>query len=167
MKRTLIARVEDKPGVLNHVASLFRRRAFNIESLTVGHTETPGVSRMTIVVDSTRTDTEKVAQNLAKLVDVIRVDDVSDAPAVMRDLALIKVGTPDTRTRSELMQIVETFRARVVDVGLETLIVEATGTEEKIDGLVEVLRPFGIVEMVRTGRVAMVRGKTVNKGGTE
>ena len=167
MKRTLIARVEDKPGVLNHVASLFRRRAFNIESLTVGHTETPGVSRMTIVVDSTRTDAEKVAQNLAKLVNVIRVNDVSDAPAVMRDLALIKVETPDTRTRSELMQIVETFRARVVDVGLEALIVEATGTEEKIDGLVEVLRPFGIVEMVRTGRVAMVRGKSVNKGGTE
>jgi acetolactate synthase-1/3 small subunit len=167
MKRTLIARVEDKPGVLNHVASLFRRRAFNIESLTVGHTETPGVSRMTIVVDSTRTDAEKVAQNLAKLVNVIRVDDISDAPAVMRDLALIKVETPDTRTRSELMQIVETFRARVVDVGLEALIVEATGTEEKIDGLVEVLRPFGIVAMVRTGRVAMVRGKSVNKGGTE
>lgn len=167
MKRTLIARVEDKPGVLNHVASLFRRRAFNIESLTVGHTETPGISRMTIVVDSTRTDAEKVAQNLAKLVNVIRVDDISDAPAVMRDLALIKVETPDTRTRSELMQIVETFRARVVDVGLEALIVEATGTEEKIDGLVEVLSPFGIVEMVRTGRVAMVRGKSVNKGGTE
>ena len=167
MKRTLIARVEDKPGVLNHVASLFRRRAFNIESLTVGHTETPGVSRMTIVVDSTRTDAEKVAQNLAKLVNVIRVDDISDAPAVMRDLALIKVETPDTRTRAELMQIVETFRARVVDVGLEVLIVEATGTEEKIDGLVEVLSPFGIVEMVRTGRVAMVRGKGGNKGGTE
>ena len=167
MKRTLIARVEDKPGVLNHVANLFRRRAFNIESLTVGHTETPGISRMTIVVDSTRTDAEKVAQNLAKLVNVIRVDDISDAPAVMRDLALIKVETPDTRTRSELMQIVETFRARVVDVGLEALIVEATGTEEKIDGLVEVLSPFGIVEMVRTGRVAMVRGKGGNKGGTE
>ena len=167
MKRTLIARVEDKPGVLNRVASLFRRRAFNIESLTVGHTEEPEVSRMTIVVDSTRTDVEKVAQNLQKLVNVIRVEDISDLPAVTRDVALIKVETPDTRTRSELMQIVETFRARVVDVGVETLIVEATGTEEKVDGLVDVLRPFGIVEMVRTGRVAMVRGKSVNKGGTE
>lgn len=167
MKRTLIARVEDKPGVLNRVASLFRRRAFNIESLTVGHTEAPGVSRMTIVVDSTRTDAEKVAQNLAKLVNVIRVDDVSEKPAVTRDLALIKVETPDSRTRAELMQIVETFRARVVDVGLETLIVEATGTEEKIDGLLEVLRPFGIVEMVRTGRVAMVRGKNVIEGGNK
>ncbi len=167
MKRTLIACVEDKPGVLNHVASLFRRRAFNIESLTVGHTEAPGVSRMTIVVDSNRTDAEKVAQNLEKLVNVIRVEDISDFPAVMRDVALIKVETPDTRTRAELMQIVETFRARVVDVGLETLIVEATGTEEKVDGLVDVLRPFGIVEMVRTGRVAMVRGKSANRGGTK
>jgi len=165
MKRTLIARVEDKPGVLNRVASLFRRRAFNIESLTVGHTETPGISRMTIVVDSTRTDAEKVAQHLYKLVNVIRVEDISDQPAVMRDLALIKVRTPDPRTRSELMQLVDTFRARVVDVGLESLIVEATGTEEKIDGLVEVLRPFGILEMVRTGRVAMVRGNNGAKQG--
>ena len=168
MKRTLIARVADKPGVLNRVASLFRRRAFNIESLTVGHTEAPGISRMTIVVDSTRTDAEKVAQNLEKLVDVISVEDISDQPAVMRDLALIKVQTPDPRTRSELMQLVDTFRARVVDVGLESLIVEATGTEEKIDGLVEVLRPFGILEMVRTGRVAMVRGNNDTKqGGNE
>ncbi len=168
MKRTLIARVADKPGVLNRVASLFRRRAFNIESLTVGHTEAPGISRMTIVVDSTRTDAEKVAQNLEKLVDVISVEDISDRAAVMRDLALIKVRTPDPRTRSELMQLVDTFRARVVDVGLESLIVEATGTEEKIDGLVEVLRPFGILEMVRTGRVAMVRGNNDTKqGGNE
>ncbi len=165
MNRTLIARVEDKPGVLARVASLFRRRAFNIESLTVGHTETPGISRMTIVVDSTRTDAEKVAQHLYKLVNVIRVEDISDQPAVMRDLALIKVRTPDPRTRSELMQLVDTFRARVVDVGLESLIVEATGTEEKIDGLVEVLRPFGILEMVRTGRVAMVRGNNGAKQG--
>lgn len=165
MKRTLIARVEDKPGVLNRVASLFRRRAFNIESLTVGHTEAAGISRMTIVVDSSRTDAEKVAQHLYKLVNVIKVEDISDQPAVMRDLALIKVKTPDPRTRSELMQLVETFRARVVDVGLESLIVEATGTEEKVDGLVEVLRPFGILEMVRTGRVAMVRGNNGAKQG--
>lgn len=158
MKRTLIAQVEDKPGVLNRVASLFRRRAFNIESLTVGHTEQPGVSRMTIVVDSSRTDTQKVAQNLYKLVNVIKVEDVTEQPAVMRDLALIKVQTNGGRTRSEVMQIVETFRARVVDVGLDTLMIEVTGTEEKVDGLVEVLQPFGILEMVRTGRVTMVRG---------
>lgn len=157
MDRTLVAWVEDKPGVLNRVASLFRRRAFNIESLTVGHTEAPGVSRMTIVVDSERTDAEKVVQHLYKLVNVIKVEDVTEQPAVIRDLALIKVRASNG-SRSEVMQIVETFRARVVDVGLDTLTVEVTGTEDKINGLVEVLRPFGVEEMVRTGRVAMVRG---------
>lgn len=158
MKRTLIAQVEDKPGVLNRVASLFRRRAFNIESLTVGHTEQPGISRMTIVVDSGRTDSEKVAQHLCKLINVIKVEDITDESSVTRDLALIKVETNGGKTRPEVLQIVETFRAKVVDVGLDTLMIEATGSEEKVDGLVEVLRPFGIVEMVRTGRVAMVRG---------
>ena len=164
MNRTLITLVEDKPGVLNRVASLFRRRAFNIESLTVGHTEHSGVSRMTIVVDSDRTDALKVAQNLNKLVNVIRTEDVTERPAVIRDLALIKVQA-NGRTRAEVMQIVDTFRARVVDVGLESLMVEVTGTEEKVDGLVEVLRPFGILEMVRTGRVAMVRGGNGNGNG--
>ena len=164
MNRTLITLVEDKPGVLNRVASLFRRRAFNIESLTVGHTERPGVSRMTIVVDSDRTDAQKVAQNLDKLVNVIQTEDVTERPAVIRDLALIKVQA-NGRTRAEVMQIVDTFRARVVDVGLESLMVEVTGTEEKVNGLVEVLRPFGILEMVRTGRVAMVRGGNGNGNG--
>jgi len=162
MERTLIAWVEDKPGVLNRVASLFRRRAFNIESLTVGHTEQLGISRMTIVVDSDRTDVQKVAQNLYKLVNVIRVEDVTDQPAVMRDLALIRVRT-NNGSRSEVMQLVDTFRARVVDVGLNTLMIEVTGTEEKVEGLVEVIRPYGILEMVRTGRVAMVRGSNGNK----
>jgi acetolactate synthase-1/3 small subunit len=161
MQSTLIALVEDKPGVLNRVASLFRRRAFNIESLTVGHTEQPGVSRMTIVVDSSRTDAQKVVQNLYKLVNVIQVIDVTEDPSVMRDLALIKVQANGGGTRAEVMQIVETFRARVVDVALKTLVVEVTGTDEKIDGLVDVLRPYGIVEMVRTGRVAMARGDRV------
>jgi acetolactate synthase-1/3 small subunit len=160
MQSTLIALVEDKPGVLNRVASLFRRRAFNIESLTVGHTEQPGVSRMTIVVDSSRTDTEKVVQNLYKLVNVIQVEDVTETPAVMRDLALIKVKADGGSTRAEIMQIVETFRARIVDVALKTLMIEVTGTDEKINGLVEVVRPYGIVEMVRTGRVAMARGSS-------
>jgi acetolactate synthase I/III small subunit len=157
MQNTLIALVEDKPGVLNRVSSLFRRRAFNIESLAVGHTENPGVSRMTIVVDSS-TDVEMVVQNLYKLVNVIQVEDVTEVPTVMRDLALVKVRAQDGATRAEIMQIVETFRARVVDVGLKTLMVEVTGTDDKINGLVEVLRPYGIDEMVRTGRVAMVRG---------
>jgi len=157
MDRTLVAWVEDKPGVLTRVASLFRRRAFNIESLTVGHTEEPGVSRMTIVVDGERTDTQKVVQNLYKLVNVIKVEDVTEQPSVVRDLALIKVAAKNGG-RAEVMQIVETFRARVVDVGLDTLTVEVTGTEDKIKGLFEVLKPFGVQEMVRTGRVAMTRG---------
>jgi acetolactate synthase-1/3 small subunit len=162
MQSTLVALVEDKPGVLTRVASLFRRRNYNIESLTVGHTEQPGVSRMTIVIDSTRTNVEKVAQNLYKLVNVIRVEDVTEQPNVLRDLALIKVHAEGGGMRSEIMQLVDTFRARVVDVGLDTLMVEVTGTEDKVDGLVDVLRPYGIVEMVRTGRVAMARGKSGN-----
>ncbi len=162
MQSTLVALVEDKPGVLTRVASLFRRRNYNIESLTVGHTENPGVSRMTIVVDDSRTNVEKVAQNLYKLVNVIRVDDVTEQATVLRDLALIKVQADGGSRRSEIMQLVDTFRARVVDVALDSLMVEVTGTEDKIDGLVDVLRPYGIVEMVRTGRVAMARGKSGN-----
>ncbi|HOU12631.1 MAG TPA: acetolactate synthase small subunit [Anaerolineae bacterium] len=162
MQSTLVALVEDKPGVLTRVASLFRRRNYNIESLTVGHTENPGVSRMTIVVDSSRTNVEKVAQNLYKLVNVIQVEDVTEQPTVLRDLALIKVQADGGSRRSEIMQLVDTFRARVVDVALDSLMVEVTGTEDKIDGLVDVLRPYGIVEMVRTGRVAMARGKAGN-----
>jgi acetolactate synthase-1/3 small subunit len=149
--------------VLNRTASLFRRRAFNIESLTVGHTEEPGISRMTIVVDSEKTNVEKVAQNLYKLVNVIKVEDITERPCVMRDLALIKVKANGGGSRSEVLQIVDTFRARVVDVSPDTLMIEVTGTEDKIDGLVEVLRPYGIVELVRTGRVAMVRGSDNGK----
>lgn len=162
MNHTLIALAENKPGVLNRVTSLLRRRAYNIESLSAGHTEQPGVSRMTIVVDSDRTDVHQVVQNLYKLVDVIYVEDVTEQPTVMRDLALIKVRTNGGATRSEIMQIVDTFRARVVDVSLDALMVEVTGVEDKIEGLVEVLRPFGILEMVRTGRVTMVRGGNGN-----
>lgn len=161
MNRTLIALVEDKPGVLTRVASLFRRRAFNIRSLTVGRTEQRGVSRMTIVVDTDRTDVDMVAQNLLKLVNVIRVEDVTDEPAVTRNLALIKVQV-NSGSRSEVMQIVDTFRARVVDVGLDTLMIEVTGTDEKVEGLIEVLRTFGIAEMVRSGRIAMLRGNNGN-----
>ena len=162
MKSTLIALVEDKPGVLTRVASLFRRRNYNIESLAVGHTEEPGISRMTIVVNSTKTDVEKVVQNLYKLVNVIRVEDITAQPMVFRDLALVKVKAEGGSARSEVMQLVDTFRARVVDVALDTLMVEVTGTDDKIDGLVDVLRPYGIIEMVRTGRVAMARGSVVN-----
>lgn len=157
MQHTLVALVEDRPGVLNRVASLFRRRAFNIESLTVGHTEQPGVSRMTIVIDSNQTNAERVTANLYKLINVIHVADLATAPAVSRDLALIKVSvTPANRAGA--MQLADVYRARIVDVTNESLIVEITGTEDKIDSFVEVLRPFGIIEMVRTGIVAMSRG---------
>jgi acetolactate synthase-1/3 small subunit len=157
MLNTFVVYVENKPGVLNRVASLFRRRAFNIESLTVGHTEKPGVSRMTIVVDTDEQGARRAEANLYKLVNVLLVSNITAAPSVTRDLAMIKVkATPETR--SHLLQLVHVFRARVVDVAPESLIIEITGTEDKIDGLLEVLRPFGIQEMVRTGRVAMSRG---------
>jgi len=157
MQHTLVALVEDKPGVLNRVASLFRRRAFNIESLTVGHTEQPGISRMTIVIDSNVTNAERVTANLYKQVNVIQVTDLAEQPAVSRDLALVKVAATTDR-RSEIMQLVEVYRSRIVDVTNDSLIIEITGDEHKINSFVEVLRPFGILEMVRTGVVAMARG---------
>ena len=157
MSSTFVVYVEDKPGVLNRVASLFRRRAFNIESLTVGHTDTPGVSRMTIVVGTDRDGARKVEAHLYKLVNVLRVDDVTDAPAVYRDLAMIKVQTT-AETRAHIMQLVDVYRARIVDVSPESLMVEVTGAEDKIDSLLDVLRPYGVLAAVRTGRVAMARG---------
>ncbi|MCZ7553494.1 MAG: acetolactate synthase small subunit [Anaerolineales bacterium] len=164
MQHTLVALVEDKPGVLNRVASLFRRRAFNIESLTVGHTEQPGISRMTIVIDSNQTNVERVTANLYKLVNVIQIKDLADQPSVTRDLALIKVSAPAER-RSEVMQLVEVYRARIVDVTNDSLIVEITGDVDKIDSFVEVLRPMGVMEMVRTGLVAMARGAALGQNG--
>jgi len=159
MHHTLVAYVEDKPGVLNRVASLFRRRAFNIESLAVGHTDQEGVSRMTIVVDTDDLGARRLEANLYKLVNVLRVEDVSGEAAVVRDLAMVKVAA-DGQTRAQIMQLCDVYRARVVDVTSESLIIEITGTEDKIDSLVDVLRPFGIIEMVRTGVVAMRRGPT-------
>ena len=157
-KHTFVVHVEDRPGVLNRVASLFRRRAFNIESLTVGHTETDGVSRMTIVVDTDPNGARRLEANLYKLVNVLRVTDLTGEAAVVRDLTLIRVAASH-ETRTHVMQLVDTFRGRVVDVAPDSLIIEATGTEEKIDGLLGVLRPYGVLEMVRTGRVAMARGE--------
>jgi acetolactate synthase-1/3 small subunit len=159
MVHTFAVYVDNKPGVLNRVASLFRRRAFNIESLTVGRTEQPGVSRMTVVVDTDAYGARRLEANLYKLVPVRRVDDISAAPAIVRDLALIKVASAG-ESRTHVMQLVDVYRARVVDVSPESLIIEATGTEDKIDSLLEVLRPIGVIEMVRTGRIAMARGST-------
>jgi len=155
--RVLVALVENKPGVLNRVASLFRRRGYNIESLTVGHTETTELSRMTIVVNVAKTSAYQVEQNLYKLVNVLKVDDVTDSAAVTRDLALIKVQVAP-ETRSDIMQIVNIFRAKVVDIAPDSMIVEVTGSEAKVDSMVELLRPIGILELVRTGLVAMERG---------
>jgi len=157
MQQVLIALVENKPGVLNRVASLFRRRNFNIESLNVGRTERPEVSRMTIVVDSRDADARLIEANLYKLVNVIDVQDVSAQPTVTRDLALIKVRAAPEK-RAEIANLADIFRAKIVDVAPDSVIVEITGTEEKIEGLVELLRPMGILEMVRTGQVAMLRG---------
>jgi acetolactate synthase-1/3 small subunit len=163
MNYTFIALVENKPGVLNRVASLFRRRNFNIESLAVGRTEKPEISRMTVVVDCPNGDMDahKIEANLYKLVNVIDVQDVTRQPSVARDLALIKVKAGPEK-RAEVNSLAAIFRARIVDVAADSVIVEATGTEEKIEGMIELLRPIGIVEMVRTGQVSMTRG--VNDG---
>jgi acetolactate synthase-1/3 small subunit len=157
MQHTLIALVEDKPGVLNRVASLFRRRNFNIESLNVGRTENPDISSMTIVMDSEAGDAREVEVSLYKLVNVIDVQDVTNQPAVTRDLALIKVKAAPEQ-RAEVANLAAIFRAKIVDVAPDSVIVEITGTEDKIESLVELLRPNGIIEMVRTGQVAMTRG---------
>lgn len=158
MKQTLVVLVEDKPGVLNRVASLFRRRNFNIESLTVGHSQTPGVSRMSIVTDEEENLRRTVVrENLWKMVNVIDVDDVTDKACVFRETALIKV-TANATNRTEIMNITEIYRARIVDVATTTMIIEITGDTDKIDALVDLLTPFGIIEMARTGLVAMTRG---------
>jgi acetolactate synthase-1/3 small subunit len=157
MNHTIVALVDDVPGVLNRVASLFRRRSFNIESLAVGHTENPGVSRMTIVVNSDETSILRLIAYLYKLVNVIQVEDLTNKPCVARDLALIKVKA-DTENRAQITQIVDVFRARIVDISNSSFIVEITGDEDKIEGFIEVLRPIGIIEMVRTGRVVLARG---------
>ena len=164
MLHTFSVYVDNKPGVLNRVASLFRRRAFNIESLTVGHTEQQGVSRMTVVVDTDEYGARRLEANLYKLVPVRRVDNITAAPSIARDLALIKVAAAG-EARTQVMQLVDVYRARIVDVGPESLVVETTGTEDKIDSLVEVLRPYGVIEMVRTGRISMTRGSVNGKNG--
>ncbi|HEY49614.1 MAG TPA: acetolactate synthase small subunit [Dehalococcoidia bacterium] len=155
-KHTLVALVEDKPGVLNRVASLIRRRNFNIESIAVGHSELPGLSRMTIVVDGATTAVEQVRKQLEKVIEVVKVTDITGERIVVRELALIKVHATST-TRSEIMQIVDVFRAKVVDVSTDSLIVEVTGDEEKIDSLYNLLKKFGIKELARTGRIALPR----------
>ncbi len=161
MLNTFMVYVENKPGVLTRVASLFRRRAFNIDSLTVGRTEKPEVSRMTITVDADRDQARRIEANLYKLVNVLLVENITNQPAIIRDLALIRVAATHD-ARSHVLELAGVFRARVVDVSPESLTIEITGAEDKIDGLIEVLRPYGVLEMVRTGIVAMRRGSKSN-----
>ena len=157
MKHTIVALVEDKPGVLNRMASLFRRRGFNIESIAVGHSEIPHLSRMTIVINGAVAMVEQVRKQLDKLVDTVKVSDITADDMVARELALIKVKATSS-TRSEIMQIVDIFRANIVDVASDSVTVEVTGDEEKIDSLLSLLRGFGIREISRTGRIALTRG---------
>ncbi|MFH1647834.1 MAG: acetolactate synthase small subunit [Chloroflexota bacterium] len=156
-KHTIVALVEDKPGVLNRVASLFRRRGFNIESIAVGHSEVPHLSRMTMIVNGTTATVEQVRKQLDKLIDVVRVSDISGENITVRELALIKVKA-SSATRSEIIEIADIFRANIVDVASDSLTIEITGDEDKIESMLKLLRGFGIKEIARTGRVAMVRG---------
>jgi acetolactate synthase-1/3 small subunit len=161
MKHTLVALMEDKPGVLNRISGLFRRRNYNIESLAVGHSETPDISRMTIVVDGDERIVQQVVKQLCKLINVTDVIDVSQQPTVVRELALVKVKAgPGVRT--EIIELASIFRARVVDVGAQSLTVEITGPESRVNSLIGLLQPYGIEELARTGRVAMVRSGDSN-----
>ncbi|GAJ05301.1 unnamed protein product [marine sediment metagenome] len=157
VKHTLVALVEDKPGVLTRMASLFRRRGFNIESIAVGHSELPHLSRMTIVVNGSANMLEQVRKQLDKVIDVVKVSDITESDMITRELALIKVKATSA-TRSEIMQIVDIFRANIVDVASDSVTIEVTGDEEKINSLFNLLRGFGIREIARTGCIAMTRG---------
>jgi acetolactate synthase-1/3 small subunit len=157
MRHTLSVLVENQPGVLTRVAGLFARRGYNIESLAVGETHDHSVSCMTIIAGGDDLVIEQVVKQLGKLIDVIEIKDISQVEYVDREMALIKVKAGPS-VRSEIMQIVDVFRARIVDIGHETLIIKCTGDEGKIRAIEKSLRPFGILELVRTGEIAMVRG---------
>lgn len=156
MQHILTVLVENQPGVLARVAGLFSRRGFNISSLTVGETQNAHLSRMTIVVEGDEAILEQVTKQLHKLINVIKITDITHLPSVTRELVLIKVKT-SPQSRAEIIQISNIFRAKVVDVGREALMIEMTGDDDKIDALIELLRPFGLKELVRTGKIAMVR----------
>lgn len=158
MRHTIAVLVKDHPGVLFKVASLFSRRGFNIESLAVGHTEENDISRMTIVVEGDERVLEQITKQLNKLIDVIRVRDIRTYNSVERELALIKVNTKSLPARSEILQMVNIFRAKVVDVNSQIITIEITGIEDKVNALIELLRPFGLKEVVRTGKIALSRG---------
>ena len=159
MKHTIAISVEDHPGVMSRVASLFTRRGFNIDSIAVGHSETRGISRMTIIVSGDQKVLEQVTKQLNKLIDVIRVRDIPPENIIERELVLIKVHTDSLSVRAEIIQLVEIFKAKVVYVERNTVTIELSGDEEKVSGFLKLLEPFGIIEIVRTGRIAIARSK--------
>lgn len=156
MFHTLAVLVENRPGVLVHIAGLIARRAFNIHSISAGLTEEPDLTRITIVLEGDQWSLEQVVNQLSKLVDVVKIVDLTSLPSIERELAMIKVKA-SAETRSDIVDIVEIFRAKIVDVNRETMVIEMTGEERKIDALCEVLKDYGIVEIVRTGKIALGR----------
>ncbi len=157
MRHVLSALVQNRPGVLSHISGMLASRGYNIDSLAVGETEDPRLSRMTFVVVGDDNVLEQVRKQLEKIVTVVRVDDVSSQNHVERDLMLIKVAAPPGK-RSEIGELADIFRARIVDVAADVVMIEISGKERKIEAFIELMRPFGIIELVRTGRIAMVRG---------
>lgn len=156
-KHVISAMVENRPGVLAHIAGLFASRGFNIDSLNVGETEMPQYSRLTVVVRGDEAILEQVRKQLGKVIDVIRVNELSGQNYVERDLMLLKVNAPAAR-RGEILEVIEVFRGNVVDIGTKQIMIEISGPEQKLEAFIELMRPYGIHELVRTGRVAMVRG---------
>jgi acetolactate synthase-1/3 small subunit len=158
---TLVVLVEDKPGVMNRIVSLFRQRGFNIDSIAVGHSETPGLSRITLVAQGDDRKIEQLVKQLYKILEVIKITDVTDENLIQRELALIKVTATD-RNRSDIMRLVtDVYQARIVDATPDSLIVEVTGPPDKIDSLITMVRSYGIKEIARSGVIAMARGARV------
>jgi acetolactate synthase-1/3 small subunit len=157
MRYTLGVLVENKPGVLTHISGLISRRAFNIESIAAGYTEEPDTTRITVVVQADENELEQIVNQLSKLIDVIKIVDLTSIDSIQRELALIKVKA-SAEFRSNIVDIVDIFRAKIVDVNRETMVIELTGEESKIDALCEVLIDYGIIEIVRTGKIALSRG---------
>ncbi len=166
MRHVLSALVQNVPGVLSHIAGMLASRGYNIDSLAVGETEDPQLSRMTFVVVGDDRVLEQVRKQLEKIVTVVRVDDVSSQDHVERDLMLVKVAAPSGK-RNEILELTDIFRGRVVDVAAEMVMIEISGQERKIEAFIEMMRPFGIIELVRTGRIAMVRGQRTNHQAEE
>lgn len=167
MRHVLSATVQNVPGVLAHVSGMLASRGYNIDSLAVGETEDPGFSRMTFVLRGDDRVLDQVRRQLEKIVTVVRVDDISARHYVERDLMLIKIAAPVGTARTEVKELAEIFRGRIVDVATDSVIVEISGTEKKIEGFIELARPYGILELVRTGRIAMVRGSPPPREFTE